>query len=227
MREKKIKLTAVEKKIEIIKSKKLGNLTGALGIRESNNRYILIIRYMPRGKKKEKIKPLFSCPDLKFIQDIGDKLSIEKKFPYNPTPVSIKAKRQKTKEEKNAYQIDTTIFKEFNGHYFVMTDFGSIFLDGNNKYHVRRNYEKIDGIKIFELNAKTASSKFVELFKTYDDIHKERILKDVIRLGNSEDRNSVRVMMGYEPLIASVSLDGSKVINRKMSEVVDSNNDEN
>jgi hypothetical protein len=69
-REKKPKLSKVDKKVNIIKSK-IGKMTGALGILKITNqeRYSIIIRVDQKDiKKKQRIIGLFSCPNLEFIK---------------------------------------------------------------------------------------------------------------------------------------------------------------
>jgi hypothetical protein len=181
----------------LLKTKeKIGKLQGTFIILDKKPRYELCLRY--EYKNKDKFKSLFSNEKLEIIKEIADKLSEELKFPYNPEP-QTKIKKSKIKKYNNI-ETDFSIFKEFNGHLYIYLGFGSIFLDKNNKFHTKRNYEKIDGFKIYELKSKLAYDKCETLLKSYDEITKNKILKEVIRFGDFEDKNSVRITMGLKPI---------------------------
>lgn len=200
-KEKKAKPTRVDKKVLIIKNK-LGQMTGTLNIWQRGTRFCIVILYTEKGKKhKEKHKDLFSCPDLKFCQDICDKLSLQLTLPYNPTPIekSREARRKSKEARENAVDIDRSLFKEYRDHCCIMLTFGSIWLE-HNKFHGKHNYEKLDGVKINELAKamKSAYNKCEELLKSYSEEIKQKILKEVYRFGSSEDVISVKATMGYK-----------------------------
>jgi hypothetical protein len=215
---KKIKLSPQEKRVlrkcTLIKNK-LGKLEGAINVWNKNNeRYFLVIRYEDKKKKKDKFKVLFSCPDLTFIQQIGDKLSEELKFAYNPKPEERTREAKKIKKEKSnlSSYIDKSIFKEYYDAYFIKLDFGIIVLE-NGKYHTKRHYEKMHGIKISDAKTNMNFNKCQDLLLTLKSDMQEKLIKDVFRLGGFDDANSVRVAMNQKPKkIAASPKDPSKFV---------------
>jgi hypothetical protein len=224
---KKPKLTRVEKKVEIIKNKKLGKFTGAIGVQKVTNaeRWVLILRVDQKDiKKRQKIIGLFSCADLEFIKQIGDKLSEDLKFPYNPT-VTESQRVVKSKTPKDEYEVNHSMFKEYDGKYFIFLDFGTIWLEDNNEFCTKRNYEKLsNGQRIFEMyGASRFTGAFIkcrDLLTSYNEETQCKILKEVSRFGCFEDKNSVRVAMGLKPIESVLDETGNKFIYREIGSKV-------
>lgn len=199
-KEKKIKLSKAEKKANLLSSK-IGNNQGGLAILDANQRYYLTQRIIIKDKK-DKFRNIYSNLNLEFIQQIASHLSENLKLPYNSLPI-VKQKRAK-KEKENKFDIDRSMFREYRDHCLIFLDFGTIWLGKENKFSCKRNYEKIDGAKIFDLYG---SGKFTgaynrckELLQSYTPQIKEKILKEAGRYGNFENKNSIRVAMGLNPI---------------------------
>jgi hypothetical protein len=204
-REKKPKLSKIEKKANLL-ANRIGKNQSGLCIIEKAGRFFIAQRIEVKGKK-DKFKNIFSYPTLEFTQQVASQLSENLKIPYNSTPIQ-KQKREK-KEREGKFEVDHSLFKEYKGHCLIFLDFGTIWLEQNNKFHCQRNYEKIDGAKIYELygNGKFSGSynKCKDLLGLYSDDVKKKILKEVSRYGNFEDSNSVRVAMEMSPVEIVVS----------------------
>lgn len=201
-RVKKVKLTKVGKKVNLIKTK-IGKLEGAIGIIQGyQGRFVLILRVDQKGLKRPKIIRLFSGPKVEFLQEIGSQLSTELNFPYNPNISEEKKRGKKVKEE--GANVDHSLFKEYNGQYFIFLNFGTIWL--NEEIHCLRNYDKLEGCsnRIFEMIATNkfpaAYHKCKEKLMNYSDEIKDQILKEVSHYGCFEDKNTVRVVMGLKPI---------------------------
>jgi hypothetical protein len=201
----------IDKKIIKIKDR-IGKLEGTFIILDKSPAYYcLVLRHEIKGK--DKFKYLFTNNNLEILKIIADKLSEQLKFPYNPTPVaSTRVKKEKT----SGIEVNHALFKEFNEHLYIHLSFGSIFLFKGNKFHVKRNYEKVDGIEIYKLKSSLSYNKCQDLLNTYSDEVKNKILKEVIRLGDFEDKNSLRIVMNMKPLEMKC-IDG-KVIQREIGE---------
>ncbi len=123
-----------ERKVQLL-TEKIGKSQNALAIIQRNNKFYLSQRIEVKGKK-DKFKSLYSNSNLEFIKSIADKLSENLKLAYNPNPIE----KEKRKKSDNL-EIDTSIFKEYNEHCFIQLGFGTIWLEKNNKFHTKRNYE--------------------------------------------------------------------------------------
>jgi hypothetical protein len=215
VRIKKVKLTSLQKKCEKIKTKMLGK-TGAFGILSKNDRYYFILRYVPRGSKREKILNLYSCPDLKLIQEIGLALSLELEYPYNSIPKEKKA-RQKTVFA--GYEIDHSIFKVYKDQPFIFLSFGSIFLK-KESFEEKRNWEKVDNKSISELynssKFQAGYTKCQEILEGYSKEKMTELMKAIGHYGCLDDKNSVRLMLTQVPIETYFDEERNVVVNREL-----------
>jgi hypothetical protein len=170
---------------------RIGKLKGLLVIIDQKKYgFQLCLKY--ESGSKDKYKVIFNHTDLELIKSIGNRLSEELKFSYNSNPI------EKIKKSKKSKQETYDIFKEFNGRFFIYLSFGSIFLENHNKFHWKRNYELLDGRKIYELKKSNAQIKCKEFLISYSEDIKQRILKEVIHLGDYEDKMAVKSIMGIK-----------------------------
>jgi hypothetical protein len=174
----------------------IGKLKGKFVIldKPSETDYYKLCLEIIQGNKT-KYKVLFSNKDLELIKTILEEVNKELNFEFDSEP---KSKIKQSKKSKDS--VDYSIFREHNGNLFILLTFGSIWLVHDNKFHIKRNYEKIDGIKIYELKSNIAYLKCQKLLLTYNELTKNKILKEVIRLGDMDSKNTVRNIMGLDSL---------------------------
>ena len=193
-------------------SEKIGSNKGQLVIIDNTKgRYILSQRIQIEGKK-DKFKSLMSHTNIESLKEIADHLSENLMIAYNSESFE-KQKRSKSSKVKG-FDIDHTIFKKYGNECFIFLGFGSIFLEKTN-FRTKVNSDKIDVWKIFELvqNKKTsiAFEECKRILQTYSTEQINKILKEIVRFGDRDNANSVRLALEMKPTITNITEKG-KVI---------------
>jgi hypothetical protein len=199
VKEKKVKITSLERKIErkcILIKPRIGILVGTIIVLQKDTRFYLALSYIDKQSNKKKDKILFSCPDLELIQGIGSKLSAMMNFTYISEPKEKNARKKRNHPELN---IDRSIFREYNNHFFISLIFGTIILnDKTITGYWNNELVPILKMKVRDIKSHTSYDKCKEVLLSYDDELKKKVLKEVFKFGNTDYANTVKIVMGME-----------------------------
>ena len=140
---------------------------------------------------------------LETILHYGKRLAADFQIGFDEEVKVADELKVKSFKQKAEMKLDTTMFRHLDNKPYLFLGFGSIFLNEGN-FEIKRNWEKIDGDKIFDLNDKKAGAAFQkcrELIKTYSDEIINKLGKEIVRLGSCEERDIMLMAIGKPPQI--------------------------